>query len=251
MGEHAADQPMPEGSTARADRVMEVRNSGASIGFGRSLYEHGDLDKAPYYYELWEEAPADAVNAQGVTWGQATPEQKEAGGFKKDGVTYDSRHFVAKVSLGTSGDKNEFMTAKIEYFQGSWQGSPDGLTPVPPTESGAADKVLFENAYEAEGSFAGIQVAKELLGRDMKADEFRFSIRALTRRLLPSLPKATSPSASPIRRKTPCAKWGRSWRFHSRRPMQVNRTPSWCPKIPWRLMEIRFPAWRMTSQNTW
>lgn len=180
VGEHAADQPMPEGSTgAGADRVMEVRNSGASIGFGRSLYEHGDLDKAPYYYELWEEAPADAVNAQGVTWGQATPEQKEAGGFKKDGVTYDSRHFVAKVSLGTSGDKNEFMTAKIEYFQGSWQGSPDGLTPVPPTESGAADKVLFENAYEAEGSFAGIQVAKELLGRDMKADEFRFSIEGV------------------------------------------------------------------------
>ena len=180
VGEHAVDQPMPEGSTgAGADRVMEVRNSGASIGFGRSLYEHGDLDKAPYYYELWEEAPADAVNAQGVTWAQATPEQKEAGGFKKDGVTYDSRHFVAKVSLGTSGDKNEFMTAKIEYFQGSWQGSPDGLTPVPPTESGAADKVLFENAYEAEGSFAGIQVAKELLGRDMKADEFRFSIEGV------------------------------------------------------------------------
>ena len=180
VGEHAADQPMPEGSTgAGVDRVMEVRNSGASIGFGRSLYEHGDLDKAPYYYELWEEAPADAVNAQGVTWAQATPEQKEAGGFKKDGVTYDSRHFVAKVSLGTSGDKNEFMTAKIEYFQGSWQGSPDGLTPVPPTESGAADKVLFENAYEAEGSFAGIQVAKELLGRDMKADEFRFSIEGV------------------------------------------------------------------------
>ncbi|MDO4591163.1 MAG: FctA domain-containing protein [Slackia sp.] len=179
VGEHAATQPMPAGSTGvGADRVMEVRNNGATVSFGQSTYTHDDMRDAPYYYELWEEAPADARNADGVAWRDADDAQKAAGGFVKAGVTYDARRYVARVSLATDGPHGESMTARIDYFEGAWNGSVDGLVAVP-QEGDGAGKVPFENIYEAKGSFIGVQAAKLMMGRAMADGEFRFDIEGL------------------------------------------------------------------------
>ena len=108
-----ADAPMPDVAvdgvvSVTLGRVNADSTGVASFGFGDITYTAADLADAAvgadgsrskdFVYEMSEVIPDDAVNADGVSWGQATEEQKQAGGFKKDGVSYDG-HRVRFLSL--------------------------------------------------------------------------------------------------------------------------------------------------------
>lgn len=193
-GAHAADAPMPKGTAGDgASRYIEVHNKGSMLSFGQPTFtvEHlngADKRTGRFDYELFEVIPDDAVNADGVRWDAATADQKLAGGFAKQGMTYDSTRFVARVNLmlqdsplkRTGG--TEALVATITYYQvtrlneqGAWTGSNNDLTPVESTPGGA-DRVEFHNTYRAAASTAGIRLTKTLEGRDMKDKEFSFTI---------------------------------------------------------------------------
>lgn len=177
VGDDAATQPMPNETQGEgANRYIDAANTGDTIGFGQSTYTHQDVDATPfYYYELWEVVPDDAVNDAGTTWADADEAARKAGGFKYKGVTYDSTHYVAKVVLSMNGDKGEFVNAEIEYYKGWFSDGVDNLVPVEPSGDGA-NRVTFENTYEASTTYAGFDLAKTLSGRDMKDEEFTFTV---------------------------------------------------------------------------
>ena len=66
-----------------------------NINFGSASISEMDMHDADegnppvYKYIIREIVPEDAVNADGITWADATDDQKAAGGFLKDQVTYD------------------------------------------------------------------------------------------------------------------------------------------------------------------
>ncbi|MFR3769302.1 Spy0128 family protein [Collinsella stercoris] len=216
-GAHAADAPMPAGTAGDgASRYSEVHNKGSMLSFGQPTFRFEHLNGADkrtgrFDYELFEVIPDDAVNADGVRWDAATADQKLAGGFAKQGMTYDSTRFVARVNLMLQDSSlkrtggTEALVATIDYFQvtrlneqGAWTGSNNDLTPVEHTPGGA-DRVEFHNTYRAAASTAGIRLTKTLEGRDMKDKEFSFTIEGAdkeSRKLLAETDKSFSAPAA-------------------------------------------------------
>ena len=121
-----------------------------SVTFGLIKYDSSD-DGKTYTYYIQEKVPADAVNADGVTWEDATDEQKAAGGFSKKGYTYDSSKHKATVAVSDNGDGTMKATTKYE----------DGDVPQ------------IENAYKATGDVT-LNLWKTLAARDLKDGEFTF-----------------------------------------------------------------------------
>ena len=215
VGEHAEDQPMPEDCQGTgANRYTEVRNKASSVAFGQSKYTHKHLNapdgrSGSFEYELFEVVPDDAVNEEGIRWSDATGEQRFAGGFKYQGVTYDSTRYIAHVALSLAnpqvkrGGGEDALVAVITYSKvlrfdenGSWTGDPDDLEEIPPSESGA-NRVEFHNSYAATGSAAGIKIAKTLHGRDMNEGEFSFKIEGANPRSAALLPEGSSILSAP------------------------------------------------------
>ena len=66
-----------------------------NVNFGTAEISQEDMNEADqgnppvYKYLVREVVPDDAVNANGITWGAATEEQKKAGGFVKNNIIYD------------------------------------------------------------------------------------------------------------------------------------------------------------------
>ena len=123
-----------------------------SVAFGLIKYNSSD-DGKTYTYYIQEKVPADAVNAEGVTWEDATEAQKIAGGFSKKGYTYDSSMHRVKVSVSDNGDGTMKTTAVYD----------DGDVP------------RIENAYKATGSVT-LNLWKTLAARDLKDGEFTFGL---------------------------------------------------------------------------
>ncbi len=123
-----------------------------SVAFGLIKYDASD-DGKTYTYYIQEKVPADAVNAEGVTWEAATDEQKAAGGFSKKGYAYDSSKHKATVAVADNGDGTMKTTATYE----------DGDAP------------RIENAYKATGSVT-LNLWKTLAARDLKDGEFTFGL---------------------------------------------------------------------------
>lgn len=216
-GAHAVDAPMPEGTAGDgASRYIEVHNKGSMLSFGQPTFRFEHLNGADkrtgrFDYELFEVIPDDAVNADGVRWDAATADQKLAGGFAKQGMTYDSTRFVARVNLMLQDSSlkrtggTEALVATIDYYQvtglneqGVWTGSDEHLTPVESTPGGA-DRVEFHNTYRAAASTAGIRLTKTLEGREMKDKEFSFTIEGAdkeSRKLLAETDKSFSAPAA-------------------------------------------------------
>lgn len=193
-GPDAATQPMPKGCMgAGKDRHTIVSNSRTAVAFGQSTYKVSDLKgpdhTAQYYYELSEVIPGEAVNADGVRWDAATPDQKMAGGFAAGGMTFDATRYVARVSLKLVDNptkrtaQDQAIVATIDYFKvtkynddARWTGSTADLTPVPSTPNGA-NRVEFHNSYRASTKVAGVDLTKTLDGRDMADGEFSFVVQ--------------------------------------------------------------------------
>ena len=123
-----------------------------SVAFGLIKYNTSD-DGKTYTYYIQEKVPADAVNAEGVTWENATVEQKAAGGFSKKGYTYDSSKHKVTVAVADNGDGT--MTATPTYEDG--------------------DVPQIKNAYNATGSVT-LNLWKTLAARDLKDGEFTFGL---------------------------------------------------------------------------
>ena len=123
-----------------------------SVTFGLIKYNSSD-DGKTYTYYIQEKVPADAVNAEGVTWEDATDAQKIAGGFSKKGYTYDSSTHRVKVSVSDNGDGTMKTTAVYD----------DGDVP------------RIENAYKATGSVT-LNLWKTLSARDLTDGEFTFGL---------------------------------------------------------------------------
>lgn len=139
------------GEDGKALRSASCKADG-SVAFGLIKYDASD-DGKTYTYYIQEKVPADAVNAEGVTWEAATDEQKAAGGFSKKGYAYDSSKHKATVAVADNGDGTMKATATYE----------DGDAP------------RIENAYKATGSVT-LNLWKTLAARDLKDGEFTFGL---------------------------------------------------------------------------
>ena len=123
-----------------------------SVAFGLIKYNASD-DGKKYTYYIQEKVPADAVNAEDITWENATVEQKAAGGFSKKGYTYDSSKHKVTVAVADNGDGTMKATPTYE----------DGDVPQ------------IENAYNATGSVT-LNLWKTLVGRELVKGEFTFGL---------------------------------------------------------------------------
>ena len=123
-----------------------------SVTFGLIKYDSSDNGKT-YTYYIQEKVPADAVNAEDITWEDATEAQKIAGGFSKKGYTYDSSTHRVKVSVSDNGDGTMKTTTVYD----------DGDVP------------RIENAYKATGDVT-LNLWKTLAARDLKDGEFTFGL---------------------------------------------------------------------------
>ena len=71
--------------------IVGVTEDG-NVNFGNVEQDSSTLHPGDTFkYMIREIVPDDAVNADGKRWDQATDEEKAAGGFVKDSVTYDGR----------------------------------------------------------------------------------------------------------------------------------------------------------------
>ena len=123
-----------------------------SVAFGLIKYNTSD-DGKTYTYYIQEKVPADAVNAEGTTWENASDDEKAAGGFSKKGYTYDSSKHKVTVAVADNGDGTMKATPTYE----------DGDVPQ------------IENAYNATGSVT-LNLWKTLAARDLKDGEFTFGL---------------------------------------------------------------------------
>lgn len=120
-----------------------------------------------FFYKMKEMIPADAENADGIKYEDATPEQKAAGGFKKDGITYDGDDHTVHVKV------RENRTGKLQV-QIAYDEEDDGNI-----KTGTQFTPVCTNKYSAATTVkAGIN--KYIMGRDWKSsDQFDFKMMPL------------------------------------------------------------------------
>ena len=87
--------PLSDESTVGSQTYITGVTEDGNINFGSAVISELDMNEADhgnapvYRYIIREIVPDDAKNEAGVTWANATDEQKAAGGFVKENVTYD------------------------------------------------------------------------------------------------------------------------------------------------------------------
>lgn len=113
-----ADQVMGPDGTPVANPYKGM----APVYFGEQLY----TAPGTHEYTLVERVPADAVNAEGVRYADATAEQRAAGGFVLSGVVYDSTEHHATVTVSDNGDGT--LACDVAYAAGA--GAALGAEPV-------------------------------------------------------------------------------------------------------------------------
>ncbi|MBP3816464.1 MAG: Cna B-type domain-containing protein [Firmicutes bacterium] len=98
-------------STTHAKNIMDTVDPNGGLErlarFGAINFDVNDLVFDPsdghmqgdFFYVMKEVVPADAKNASGNAYGEATVEEKAAGGFSKDGITYDSKEHTVHVKV--------------------------------------------------------------------------------------------------------------------------------------------------------
>ena len=114
-------------------------------------------DKTSYEYKIQEVIPDDAVNADGTAYKDASEAEKKAGGFKKDGYTYDGTEHTITVELTDNGDGT--INAKV-----AGSGDDAGDTGV-----------VFTNAYDADGTLK-LNAEKTFKNGTLHGGEFTFEL---------------------------------------------------------------------------
>ena len=145
--------PMPESATATAAAPADGAATSTAT-FGTMTF-----DKAGSYdYLITEQVPADAVNAEGVAYAQATDKQKAADTFTKAGITYDASAHKATVDVTDNGQGK--LQATVTY---------DGK---------AAEAPVFANEYKSKDVTATLAGTKTLNGGTPEAGAYTFQIEA-------------------------------------------------------------------------
>lgn len=176
--------PLPTDTDVNGAQYYKSTNDTLGyIAFGTATFtqEHVKTgDSAAYVYKLFEVIPNDAVNANVAggkkSYAEADEAQRVQAGWTKDGVTYDSSVYYARVTVkidGNSTDNVNHVTAKISYHK----------SPEPNAAVIIGNSVTFKNVYDpADAVLAGdarIKGQKTLKGRDTLADEaFTFELTA-------------------------------------------------------------------------
>lgn len=176
--------PLPTDTDVNGAQYYKSTNDTLGyIAFGTATFtqEHVKTgDSAAYVYKLFEVIPNDAVNANVAggkkSYAEADEAQRVQAGWTKDGVTYDSSVYYARVTVkidGNSTDNVNHVTAKISYHK----------SPEPNAAVIIGNGVTFKNVYDpADAVFTGdarIKGQKTLKGRDALADEaFTFELTA-------------------------------------------------------------------------
>lgn len=101
-GDAAADTPLPQATTV-------TNAADGSFAFDAISY----TKPGTYAYRISEVVPDDAVNKDGVAFGQATDEEKAAGGFAKAGITYDTAVHTATVTV--ADNQRGALEATVSY----------------------------------------------------------------------------------------------------------------------------------------
>lgn len=176
--------PLPTDTDVNGAQYYKSTNDTLGyIAFGTATFtqEHVKTgDSAAYVYKLFEVIPNDAVNANVAggkkSYAEADEAQRVQAGWTKDGVTYDSSVYYARVTVkidGNSTDNVNHVTAKISYHK----------SPEPNAAVIIGNGVTFKNVYDpADVVLTGdarIKGQKTLKGRDALADEaFTFELTA-------------------------------------------------------------------------
>lgn len=176
--------PLPTDTDVNGAQYYKSTNDTLGyIAFGTATFtqEHVKTgDSAAYVYKLFEVIPNDAVNANVAggkkSYAEADEAQRVQAGWTKDGVTYDSSVYYARVTVkvdGSSADSVNHVTAAISYHE----------SPEPDAAVIIGNGVTFKNVYDpADAVLTGdarIKGQKTLKGRDALADEaFTFELTA-------------------------------------------------------------------------
>lgn len=171
VGDNAADAPMDEDSGRlegtgadryiTADLVTAGDTAGAS--FGTAEFEF-DGQNHTFYYEVTEDRPADAT---------------EANGYKSDGVKYDPTVYTVVLDVEYDVDAQK-TKATMSYYVGAYEEIKEDIA------DGSAQKanaLVFENSYGTDGTTVDSSTAtdatfyKVIDGRDwLESDSFDFTI---------------------------------------------------------------------------
>ena len=157
------------------DEEGKVLTSAANLADGTVTFDartYGNKDDGKTYtYTIREQVPADATNADGVAYKDATDEQKAAGGFSYRGVTYDGNTtYTAKVEVKDREGKGE-LDVKVTYYDA------DGNEVAEPAQR------AFNNEYHATGEtqMTAWKVMEDggLEEYKLKEDQFKFELVAV------------------------------------------------------------------------
>lgn len=187
--------PLPTDTDVNGAQYYKSTNDTLGyIAFGTATFtqEHVKTgDSAAYVYKLFEVVPNDAVNANVAggkkSYAEADEAQRVQAGWTKDGVTYDSSVYYARVTVkvdGSSADNVNHVTAAISYHE----------SPEPDAAVIIGNSVTFKNVYDpADAVLAGdarIKGQKTLKGRNaLEGEAFTFELTAfddLTKQALES-----------------------------------------------------------------
>ena len=176
--------PLPTDTDVNGAQYYKSTNDTLGyIAFGTATFtqEHVKTgDSAAYVYKLFEVIPNDAVNANVAggkkSYAEADEAQRVQAGWTKDGVTYDSSVYYARVTVkvdGSSADNVNHVTAAISYHE----------SPEPDAAVIIGNSVTFKNVYDpADAVLAGdarIKGQKTLKGRNaLEGEAFTFELTA-------------------------------------------------------------------------
>lgn len=176
--------PLPTDTDVNGAQYYKSTNDTLGyIAFGTATFtqEHVKTgDSAAYVYKLFEVIPNDAVNANVAggkkSYAEADEAQRVQAGWTKDGVTYDSSAYYARVTVkvdGSSADNVNHVTAAISYHE----------SPEPDAAVIIGNSVTFKNVYDpADAVLAGdarIKGQKTLKGRNaLEGEAFTFELTA-------------------------------------------------------------------------
>ena len=161
-----------DGEDGKTENVIDTKKNDEegkvafdAIGYTQDdIYEYDEAaggyklkDKTSYEYRIREVIPDEAVNADGTMYKEASEAEKKAGGFTKDGYTYDGAVHTITVELTDNGDGT--IDAKVAGSE------------TEPGDTGA----VFTNAYDADGTLK-LDAEKTFKNGTLKGGEFTFEL---------------------------------------------------------------------------
>ena len=164
-------------------KVIETKanNADGLAAFDAIEYTEQDIGKT-FRYTMQEVVPADAVNAAGTAYADASADERSGGGFVKDGWTYSAASYDLTVVVADkeAGKQDGDLVIHVT-------GAP-ALTNVTgqDTEEVSAE-AGFVNTYTEGRTTTDFKALKILNGQTLAKDQFSFTITALDGGKLPAV----------------------------------------------------------------